>query len=265
MKNIGLTIMTLALATQIAVPARAEQWSKTYNISGTPDLRVDTTDANIRVDTWDRNSIKATVVSAHYKIGPGGLHVEEHQAGDTVEINVRFPHEVMNFNFTGHRVDINIHMPRKGRVNLHTGDGKIELAEFSGDMDLSSGDGAQEIHGVDGKLRATTGDGHISADGRFDVLSLKTGDGRLDARATAGSKLAEEWMLNTGDGSVSLEVPENLPADLYLHTGDGHIDVSAPMTTDGRIKENEVHGKMNGGGKLITIHTGDGSISLRKG
>jgi hypothetical protein len=62
-----------------------------------------------------------------------------------------------------------------------------------------------------------------------------------------------------------LEVPEGLAADLYLHTGDGHIEVNVPMTTEGRIKGNDVHGKMNGGGKLMTIHTGDGSISLRKG
>jgi hypothetical protein len=37
------------------------------------------------------------------------------------------------------------------------------------------------------------------------------------------------------------------------------------MTTVGRIKGNEVHGKMNGGGKLVTVHTGDGSISIGKG
>jgi hypothetical protein len=72
-------------------------------------------------------------------------------------------------------------------------------------------------------------------------------------------------MLHTGDGSVKLEVPEGLAADLYLHTGDGQIEVNVPMTTEGRIKGNDVHGKMNGGGKLMTIHTGDGSIFLRKG
>ena len=49
--------------------ARAEEWSKTYNISGKHDLRVETSDANIRVTTWDQNTIEAKVISAHYKIG----------------------------------------------------------------------------------------------------------------------------------------------------------------------------------------------------
>jgi len=244
--------------------ARAEQWSKTYNISGAPELRVETTDANIHVDTWDQKTIEATVISSHYKIGPGGLQVQEHQSGDSVDINVRIPHEVHLINIS-HRVDINIHMPRKGSVRLHTGDGKIELADFNGDMDLDSGDGAEEIHRVEGRLHAQTGDGHINADGRFDALDLKSGDGHLDIRAAAGSTLSQDWMLHTGDGSVSLEVPDSLSADLYLHTGDGHIDVDLPMTTTGRIKGNELRGRLNGGGKLITVHTGDGSINVRKG
>jgi DUF4097 and DUF4098 domain-containing protein YvlB len=263
MKGIGLAIVTLVMA--YAFPASAEQWSKTYNISNTPDLRVETSDANIHVDTWDQKTIETTITSTHYKFGPGGLTVEESQSGDTVEINLRFPHEFHIMNFGSHRVDIAIHMPRTGRVNLHTGDGRIELADFNGQMDLSSGDGSEEIHHVEGRLQASTGDGHINADGRFDALSLKTGDGRLDIRASAGSQIADEWMLHTGDGSVNLELPENLAADLYLHTGDGHIDVNLPMTTEGRIKPNGIHGKLNGGGKMISVRTGDGSINLRKG
>jgi DUF4097 and DUF4098 domain-containing protein YvlB len=263
MKNMGS--MALALMIAAALPASAEQWSKTYNISGTPDLRVETSDANIQVETWDQKTIEATITTTHYKIGPGGLEVDEHQSGDTVEITVRFPHRFQVINVGNHRVDINIHMPRKGRVNLHTGDGKIELAGFGGEMELSSGDGAQSIHGVDGQLRATTGDGRIDADGRFDQLNLKTGDGRIEVRAASGSTLAEEWEVRTGDGSVSVQVPENLAADLHLHTGDGHIEVNLPMTTEGRFKENDVRGKLNGGGKLMTIQTGDGSISLGKG
>lgn len=263
MKRFGLAILAVVMAH--AAFARAEQWTKTYTISNAPDLRVETTDANIHVDTWDQKTIEATITSTHYKFGSGGLTVEERQSGDTVEINLHFPHGVHIMDFGSHRVDITIHMPRQGRVNLHTGDGKIELADFGGEMELSSGDGSEEIRHVEGRLRANTGDGHITADGRFDALDLKTGDGRLDVRAAAGSNIGDEWILHTGDGSVNLELPEGIAADLYLHTGDGHIDVSLPMTTEGRIKQNDVHGKLNGGGKVISVQTGDGSINLRKG
>ncbi|MGD0162100.1 MAG: DUF4097 family beta strand repeat-containing protein [Candidatus Sulfotelmatobacter sp.] len=251
-----------------ALPARADEWSKTYTLTGKPDLRVDTSDANIHVSTWDQNTIEAKVTTTRYKIGDGGIRIEERQTGDVVEIDVRYPHSYglgITINGGNHRVDIDVHMPREGRVDLHTGDGKIDLGNFKGEMQLRSGDGSQEIDGVDGKLHATTGDGHIRAHGRFDELELKTGDGRVDARATAGSTLATGWRLESGDGTVTLEVPENLPADVDLHTGDGHIDLDMPVTTVGKIRENEVHGKLNGGGNLLVIHTGDGSIRLRKG
>jgi DUF4097 and DUF4098 domain-containing protein YvlB len=263
MKRLALGILAFCFAA--GLQARADEWSKTFNLTGKPDLRVETSDANIHVSTWDQNTIEAKVTTVRYKIGEGGIRIEDHQNGDSVGLEVRFPHANFVFGYGQHRVDIEIHMPREGRVNLHTGDGKIELGSFKGEMDLRSGDGSQEIDSVDGKLHATTGDGHIRANGRFDELELKTGDGQLEARAAAGSSLATGWRLETGDGSVTLEVPETLAADVDLHTGDGHIDLEMPVTTEGKIRENEVRGKLNGGGNLLMIHTGDGSIRLRKG
>jgi DUF4097 and DUF4098 domain-containing protein YvlB len=263
--NLMATLLGGFLCAAIALPAHAEEWSKTYTLSGKPDLRIDTSDANIHVSTWDQNMIQAKVTTTRYKIGEGGIRVEERQNGDSVEIEVRYPHSHGIVDVGNHRVDVEIQMPREGRMSLHTGDGKIELANFKGEMQLQSGDGSQEIDAVDGNLHATTGDGHIHANGRFDELELTTGDGRVEARALAGSALATSWRLKTGDGSVTLEVPESLAADVDLHTGDGHIDLDLPVTTQGKLREGEVHGKLNGGGNLLLIHTGDGSIHLRKG
>jgi len=266
MKRVSLAILAVAVVAVLsAAPARADEWSKTYTISGKPDLRIETSDANIRVTTWDQNTIEAKVITNRYKIGEDGIRVNAHQNGNSVEIEVRYPHHNFNIEWGQHRVDIIIQMPREGRVNLRTGDGKIDLSGLKGDMDLHSGDGSERLDGVDGKLHAETGDGHITAQGRFDELELKTGDGHVDVRAATGSKLAAGWRLETGDGNVSLEIPSDLSADVSLHTSDGHIDLDMPITTEGKIRENEVHGKLNGGGNSLTIRTGDGSIHLRKG
>ena len=163
----------LALGAISVLPAAADEWSKTYTMSGNPDLHIETTDANIRVNTWDQNTIEAKVITSRYKIGEGGIHIEEHQTGNSVEIEVRYPHHNLNFEWgSGHRVDIIVQMPRQGNVNLRTGDGKIELADLKGMMNLHSGDGSETLENLDGKLHATTGDGHIRANGRFDELEL---------------------------------------------------------------------------------------------
>ena len=261
--RIALFVALLGLA---ALPASADEWSKSYSLTDRPDLRVETSDANIRVTTGDQNTIEAKVVTSRYKIGEGGIRIEERQNGNSVEIDVRYPHHNFNFEWgSGHRVDIIIQMPREGHINLRTGDGTIEVAGLKGEMDLHTGDGSVNLDSVDGKLRASTGDGHIQASGRFDELELKTGDGHVDVRAGNGSALANNWRLETGDGGVSLEVPQSLAADVDLHTNDGHIDLDMPVSAEGKLRENEIRGKLNGGGNLLTIRTGDGSIHLKKG
>jgi putative adhesin len=267
MKSAMTRRILLAILSAILIPvlpAYADEWSKTYNLTGKPELRVETSDANIRVTTWDQNTIEAKVITTRYKIGEGGIRVDARQSGNTVEIEVHYPHGNFNFGWGNHRVDIIIQMPREGDVNLRTGDGEIKLAGLKGQMDLHTGDGAENLDNVDGKLHATTGDGHIRANGRFDELELKTGDGHVEVRAGAGSTMASNWRLETGDGSVSLDLPGDLAADVDLHTSDGHIDLEMPVTTEGQIRQGEIHGKLNGGGSRLTIRTGDGSIHLGK-
>jgi DUF4097 and DUF4098 domain-containing protein YvlB len=256
--------LLVALCVSLAPLSRADEWSKTYTISGQPDLRVTTSDANIHVDTWDQNKIEAKVTSTREKIGDGGLKIYEHQHGDAVEIEVRYPHHNFIFQIGSRRVDIDIHMPRQGKVYLRTGDGEIHVANFKGNMDVDSGDGDQVLTALEGVLRAHTGDGQIQADGRFDGLDLDTGDGRIEARAMTGSTSQNSWNLRSGDGSVTLEIPDKFAADVDLHTGDGHISLDMPVTVEGQMDHNHVRGKLNGGGNLLTIHTGDGSIRLEK-
>lgn len=269
MHRIASVILGLCLA---AAPfAQAEEWSKTFTLAGKPDLRVTTSDANIRVDTWDQNIIEARVTAEGWKVsenatGQRGVKVVQHQSGDSVELEVRLPHNVciVCIHIPDHRVDVEIHMPRAGRVNLHSSDGSIRLANFKGEMDLQSSDGSLEADGVDGALKAHTSDGHLKIAGRFDSLELSTSDGKIEARALPGSTIASGWSLHSGDGSVTMQLPEALAADVELHTGDGHINLDMPLSVEGHLGRSDIRGKLNGGGNLLTIHTGDGSIHLEK-
>ena len=41
----------------LSAAAHAEEWNRTYSVSGRPEIRVHTSDANIKVETWDQKSI----------------------------------------------------------------------------------------------------------------------------------------------------------------------------------------------------------------
>ena len=71
MKSIAVKPMLLAsfaVALLSVLPAHADEWSKTYTVSGSPDLRIETTDANIRVTTWDQNTVEAKVKEATLRV-----------------------------------------------------------------------------------------------------------------------------------------------------------------------------------------------------
>jgi len=242
----------------------ADDWNKTYTVTGKPTLKVESSDATIRVAASDKSIIEAHVTTEGYKIGPDGIRILEHQTGNIVDIEVRYPHHDIVFGWNHHRVEIDIQVPREAILGLRTGDGRIQVTGVKGDIDSWSGDGAQEIERVDGTLRARTGDGRITVTGRFDALDLNTGDGRIDATALPNSTVAKEWSLHTGDGSVTLRVPQTLAADVDLHTSDGHINLDLPVEVNGKLGGNNIRGKMNGGGRLLSVHTGDGSINLER-
>lgn len=258
-----LAFACLAIALLIAA-AHADDWSKTYDVGRNPQLRVDTSDAAIRLDTWDQNKIEARVTTSGWKIGEGGIRIVERQVGDSVEIEVRFPNRHVYIDWGQHRVQIDIHMPREGKVNLRTGDGHISAYRVKGEMELNTGDGRIEVEDADGSLRAHTGDGSMRITGRFDTVDVSSGDGRVSLSARPGSRVDHAWEIRTSDGSVDLEVPGDLAADLDLHTGDGHISVNLPLTMEGRLDRQDVHGKLNGGGNRLVVHTGDGSIRVDK-
>jgi len=264
MRSIAFATLGLGLCLALRASARADEWTKTFAVTGKPELRVETSAANIHVDTWDQSVIGARVTTEFYKIGDDGIKVFDHQTGDSVELEIRFPQDVLALGLSRRRVDIEVHMPREGRVNLRTGDGSIRLSNFKGNMELETVDGRQEIEAVDGVLRARSGNGAIRAGGRFDRLSLTSVDGRLEARALPGSTMGEPWLLQAGDGSVILQLPETFAADLDLATVQGHIVLDLPVAIEGKKHRNNIHGKLNGGGNLIAIRTANGPIRLEK-
>jgi DUF4097 and DUF4098 domain-containing protein YvlB len=280
--------------------ASADEWTKKFTVETTSKVRVETGDANIHVTAVEGKTVDARVTTQGWKIGGDGITITDRQNGDTIEIEIRFPRRIFQMNWRNHRVDVEIKVPFesnldlhtgdgnvdvqgvRGEIALHSGDGKLNLSELQGtlrastgdgnidmrdvkgEVTLNTGDGRIEGTGLDGSLRAETGDGRIRIKGRFNLLDIRTGDGGIEAEAIEGSKAESNWSLKSGDGDLTLRVPENISADVELHTNDGHIDLNMPVTVSGRTGQREIRGRLNGGGRLVSLKTGDVSIRLEK-
>lgn len=246
----------------VATAARGDEWTKKYSLDGKGEVRVQTSDGNVDVRAGSGNTVEARVTTSGWRIGPEEVRVSERQTGNRVELEVHLPH--VNWNLGKRTVHIELTVPRECDLEIRTSDGNITTEGVKGEMRLSSGDGNIRAASLEGSLDAGTSDGNLTVEGRFDRLNLKSGDGRIDARVNSGSKMTEDWSLRSGDGDVALRLPGNFAADLNLHTGDGHIQLGFPITTSGSFRESDIHGKLNGGGRTLTVHTGDGSIRVEK-
>ena len=249
----------------LAASAFAEEWSKSYTVGAKPALRVDTNDAAIEVSRGAGSTITAHVTTNGYPVGPNGVRVTEHQDGDKVEINVHIPSQSgFHVNWHDRRVRIEVQVSAETALDLHSSDGHINVDGTTGGARIDTSDGAIEVHNFSGSIRARTSDGHITVDGVVSEVYLHSGDGHIDLTARQGSKMDRGWLVHTGDGRIEVKLPENFSAELYAHTGDGHITMDFPVTVSGSLERGRMRGKLNGGGELLEISTGDGSIHVGK-
>jgi DUF4097 and DUF4098 domain-containing protein YvlB len=263
MRKISLPLFVAVLA--FTAFAYADDWSKTYDLTGKPELRVEAHDANVRIEAWDQNKIEAHITTHGWHIGNGGLEIVEHQQGNTVDIELRQPHHThFSIGIDARRTELEIRLPRSVKINVHSADGNIAAKGLEGELDFTTGDGRLDLEDVDGSLRAHTSDGSVRVSGRFDVLELRTSDGRVEVEARPGSQLREAWDIRSSDGSVALRLPGDLAADVVLHTSDGSVTTNIPIAVEGSFGRHDIHGKMNGGGNRLTVHTSDGSVTLDK-
>lgn len=277
------TISAMAALALAAPPVRADQWSKTYSITGRADLRITTDDGDVSIVSADQKQIDARVTTEGYKIGASDVRIEESQNGDRVTLNVKAPK--WNWSFWHGRnksVHIDVRVPRdldldvrtgdgnvssrqvSGRISIDTGDGNVTADSLKGDIRMHSGDGHIEGSNLDGSLNVDTGDGHISVRGRFDTLNLRTGDGSIEAEAASGSKISNSWTLHSGDGHINLRLPGDFHANLDAHTGDGQITLDIPISVSGSLSHSSIRGRINGGGGMLNVSSGDGSIHLEQ-
>jgi DUF4097 and DUF4098 domain-containing protein YvlB len=281
-RTVTLPLLVAAMFLVGIAPCRAEEVAKTFQVAGHAKVHVQTDDGSVRVSTGDIKQVEIRVEYTGYKLDHD-LRVNMTQNGDAVDVEAKTSGgSWFSFGVRHSSIRVEIHMPKDADLQVQTGDGSVEADSVNGSIDAQSGDGHITIQGAKGDIRLRSGDGHVEArdldgrvevstgdgsvnlEGRFDSLNVKTGDGSITARARAGSKVQSTWNLHTGDGSVDLELPDGMQANIDASTHDGHISLGIPVTVEGTFSSSQVHGKMNGGGQAIVVRTGDGSIHLSK-
>ncbi len=283
MRKIRVITMIAAAVALMSSPARGDNWERSFDVSGKPEVTIRTDDGKIQVVPGSSNQIEVSIETRGWEIGEGGVVVKAWQEGNRVEVEARVPRFRWSFGFKPRSLTIYVRVPKEveaielhsgdgsieiesvsGRIDVRTGDGRVIAHELTGAIKLVSGDGSISVTDADGTLACTTGDGRIRVQGRFDALQLQSGDGSIHATAFEGSKLEDDWLVKTADGSLVLGVPEGLAANVDAQTGDGRINFEVPVTVEGRVHRSHLRGTLNGGGPELRLRSGDGSITIER-
>jgi hypothetical protein len=147
----------------------------------------------------------------------------------------------------------------EGAVEVSTGSGNIVAERIAGAFDGSTGSGSITlVQTARGDVAVATGSGSVSLSGVESAARARTGSGRI---AIDGSP-SGPWDVETGSGSVYLRVPGDAAFSLDLRTSSGAVETSHAVTMVGSIPRGTIRGDVRGGGALVHVRTGSGSIRV---
>jgi DUF4097 and DUF4098 domain-containing protein YvlB len=260
---------------------------KRFTVRGIPEVRLTTFDGAIELRGSERDEVLVEIEKrGATKEAVDALQVTSTQEGNRVEVEVKQPRSesfAIGFGGSGsarlivslpHRANIvartgdgSIRLDDlNGRLELRSGDGSIRVANASGEIRLHTGDGSIIVERAEGTLDLDTGDGGVNVSGKMSAVKMHTGDGSIVYRAEPGTVMSEAWDITTGDGGISLYLPDDFDAELDARTGDGSIANDLTIGAADTVTEQRraLKGRLGSGGKTLRLRTGDGAIRLRR-
>jgi DUF4097 and DUF4098 domain-containing protein YvlB len=264
-----------------------EREERRFPVDGKPDVKLMTRDGAIEVRSWDRSEVLVVIEKHTFsKQAVAAIRVESDQNGSQVSVDVKIARETLSGLFWGNTgsAKLIVSVPASSDIQSTTGDGAIDLDGIGGTISLRSGDGSISARNASGTLAARSGDGSIRLDavkGAVDVntgdgsivvngaltgVRARSGDGSIAVHAQAGSTTDTDWDISSGDGSVTVEVPESFGAELEARTGDGRVHFEGVTLSNvaGEIAPNHANGRLGAGGHAMRVRTGDGSILIKR-
>jgi DUF4097 and DUF4098 domain-containing protein YvlB len=226
--------------------------TKSFPVSGTPNVKVGTYDGAVTIRSWDKAEVSYTAIKrANHEESLKEIVIDASQQGSDVSIIARSKeHEDGS-------AALEIYVPRNANLQLSSDDGRITIQGVSGEMTIKTGDGAIEVDGGQGRVHANTDDGRIRVSSFQGSVDAQTGDGSITLEGAFTGVNAK-----TGDGSILLGVPAD--ANFVVETNaeevsNEGINISEESASSTKVKR----WKIGRGGTVFTLSTGDGHVIIR--
>jgi len=223
----------------------------------------------------DRFESEPPVKLADGRLQVGHIEDRAYQRNVTIDYEIVVPAdtEVISHTGSGSQEIVGV----AGPVKVDTGSGHLTLTDIGGAVSARTGSGAITADGVAGSFEGHSGSGsiHMTQEAPGDVV-VTTGSGSselhgvigaLTVRAGSGRIVVDgqqrgAWNLHSGSGSVRVDLPDDAAFELDAESGSGGVDIDHPLLIQGKVSKRQLRGQVRGGGELLHVDTGSGSIHI---
>ena len=143
-----------------------------------------------------------------------------------------------------------------GKIRLTTSGGSVHLDNLDGNINAATSGGSVKGQMVKGELSAHTSGGNIDLQKLSCSLETSTSGGNIDVQI---SELGKYVKISNSGGSIDVELPNK---GMDLKVSGSKIKTPNLNNFTGSVEEDEIDGKLNGGGIPVTIRAGSGRVIL---
>lgn len=155
-----------------------------------------------------------------------------------------------------------VRLPDGVPLDAATTNGKILAEGIASPVVAHTTNGSIAVGTIAGDIEARTTNGSVEAQTGLGAVVARTTNGDIRARIDSIGPAAPLEFVTT-NGSITVELPASLDAELDASLANGKIDTDFPLTVQGRFSTRAVRATVGDGGPPVKIKTTNGSIRLR--
>ena len=269
----------LVLIAAGSAQAAEKKLDRTFTVSPGGTLTVDADGGEVHVSGSDGNQVIVHMTIRGSEENLASTEIDALQKTDGVAVTLRKKKRSwFSWGMWSSEEKIEVTVPRRYMVNVHTGGGSVELRDTMGVASLRTSGGDISAKNLNGNVEARTSGGSIRIDTiRGDIVANTSGgdvqllhvDGKIHGDTSGGNVRCSLVGANRGilattsGGDVEVILPRGTTGTVDLSTSGGSINSELQVNSSVR-KETKLVGSINGGGEAIYARTSGGSISLRE-
>lgn len=269
---------------------------RVFDVKPGGELILQTDAGNVTVEPWEKNQVAVVVEMSGDEDQLSRFRVEFSSDDSTVSIIGKQRGRFFRWHWQSSDIVYHVKVPSKfrpkintaggdvsikgveGNVRCETSGGTLKLSSIVGDTYGETSGGDVIVRNVIGDVQGHTSGGNVKVDSVLGSVKVTTSGGdvvllRINGRIfgeTSGGNIEARLVgqnrgvhLETSGGNVSVYLQKGVSANLQASTSGGSVKCDLPVMVLGKISEDELHGKINGGGELIELSTSGGNINIR--